>query len=453
MTDPLQPGAPEPERFGEEADRPRVGVDEWVASFGRRRQEATGVQGWLLRGWDSLPPFARLAVAVIPAAFLPLIMNEGNLFRFGLYTLLYAMMGLGLNVAVGFAGLLDLGYIAFVGFGAYGYGVLASPQFGHHWQAEAAVPVITIATAVLGVLVGLPSRRLVGDYLAIVTLFFGQAFVVFVNNANRINFCGIPHWIFHKPPDWKCNVDLTGGANGLQNIDPLNLFGYELSSTTQKYYLLLIAISVVLAALYFANQSRTGRALRALREDPLAAEAMGMPVNRLKLLAFAFGAAIAGFTGTIYGSVQTGAFPGDYDVGLLITIYAVVILGGSGSLAGAVLGAVVINCVPEIMRTQQDAGWLFYGVILLALLLKLRPWRTCALVLGGLVAFGLVVHSIGDAISSSATAGHAVSTGPLKGVTEAWVLLPSNPTRAADFCYVILIGAILLVTRLHGVRR
>jgi ABC-type branched-subunit amino acid transport system permease subunit len=443
MTEPLQPGRPDPERSGED-DRPRVGVDEWVASFGRRRQKATGVSGAALDLWATLPPFGRLAVAVIPAAFLPLIMNEGNLFRFGLYTLLYAMMGLGLNVAVGFAGLLDLGYIAFVGFGAYGYGVLASSQFGHHWQAEAAVPIVTLATALLGLLVGLPSRRLVGDYLAIVTLFFGQAFVVFVNNANRINFC----W-----PVSTCHTDLTGGSNGLANIDPLNLFGYKLSSTTQKYYLLLIAISIVLAALFFANQSRTGRALRALREDPLAAEAMGMPVNRLKLLAFAFGAAIAGFTGTIYGSVQTGAFPGDYDVGLLITIYAVVILGGSGSLAGAVVGAIIINGVPEIMRTQQDAGWLFYGVILLTILLKLRPWRKCALLLGSLVAFGFAVHAICDAISSSLTAAHAVAQGVLGTVTEAWVLLPTDPTRAADFCYVFLIAAILLVTRLHGAWR
>jgi hypothetical protein len=126
MSNPLQPGVPEPERVGD-VERPRVGVDEWVASFGRRRQQATGVQGAASRIWETLPPFGRLAVAVIPAAFLPLIMNEGNLFRFGLYTLLYAMMGLGLNVAVGFAGLLDLGYIAFVGFGAYGYGILASP--------------------------------------------------------------------------------------------------------------------------------------------------------------------------------------------------------------------------------------------------------------------------------------------------------------------------------------
>src|SRR5439155_2109252 len=234
-------------------------------------------------------------------------------------------------------------------------------------------------------LVGLPSRRLVGDYLAIVTLFFGQAFVVFVNNANRISFPFVGH------------ADLTGGANGLANIDPLNLFGYHVSSTRQYYYVALIALALLVSLLYFANQSRTGRAWRALREDPLAAESMTIPVNRLKLMAFAFGAGVAGFTGAIYGSFQTGAFPGDYDVGLLITIYAVVILGGTGSLAGVALGAIIINCAPELLRSEQDASWLFYGVILLTILAKLRPWRVCAAFLGTLVAFGFAVHAIADA--------------------------------------------------------
>ena len=145
-----------------------------------------------------------------------------------------------------------------------------------------------------GLLVGLPSRRLVGDYLAIVTLFFGQAFVIFVNNANRIDFPFFGH------------VDLTGGSNGLDNIDPLNFFGCKVNTTIKQYYLLLVVVSLVLILLIFVNESRTGRAWRALREDPLAAEVMSIPVNRLKLMAFVFGAAVAGFTGAIYGSVADG---------------------------------------------------------------------------------------------------------------------------------------------------
>jgi branched-chain amino acid transport system permease protein len=420
---------------------PRVGVDEWVASHEERVAARTGLPGAADRVWERLPPFGKLALFVVPAACLPFVMSQENLTRYAIYTLFYALMGLGLNVVVGYAGLLDLGYIAFVGFGAYGYGILASPQFANHFQAELALPAIAIATALLGLLVGLPSRRLVGDYLAIVTLFFGQAFVVFVNNANRITFPYFGH------------VDLTGGANGLSDIYPPNFFGYEIDSTRRYFYLALGAFAVVLAALYFANESRTGRAWRALREDPLAAETMTIPVNRLKLLAFAFGAGIAGFTGAIYGSFQTGAFPGDYDVGLLITIYAVVILGGTGSLAGVALGAIIVNCTPELLRSQQDATFLFYGVILLTILAKLRPWRLCAAFLASLVAFGFAVHAIADVAYPRLTAAHAHVGGLLKGPVEAWVLLPRNPVKFADYCYVILIAAILLVTRLHGWRR
>src|SRR5206468_1765279 len=220
------------------------------------------------------------------------------------------------------AGLLDLGYVAFFGFGAYLYGIMASGHSGHHLQAGIAIPIVVVATALLGLVLGLTSWRLLGDYLAIVTLFFLQAFVIFVNNANG------------GPSDFSYpfvgRVDLTGGANGLDQIDPLNFFGHEITTTKGYYLYTLAALTLLMTMLFFVNKSRTGRSWRALREDPLAAEVMTVPVNRLKLLAFMFGAATAGFTGTIFGAVQSGAFPGDYDVGLLITIYAIVILGGLG---------------------------------------------------------------------------------------------------------------------------
>ena len=344
-------GAPEIPAPPDARDRPRIGVDEWVAQVEGRRRRDTGLRGAIERWWERLPIMARVLVLAAPAAVFPYLTTEGNVFRYGLFTLVYALLALGLNIVVGFAGLLDLGYVAFFGFGAYGYAILASPQFGNHWQAEAAIPVVVVATALCGLLVGLPSRRLFGDYLAILTLFFGQAFVVFVNNANRISFPFAGH------------VDLTGGSNGLPNIDPFDFFGYKLEGTRQQYYFLLISIVLVLVLLYWVHDSRTGRAWRALREDPLAAEAMSIPVNRLKLLAFVFGAGTAGFTGAIYGSIATAALPGDYDVGLLITIYAVVILGGTGSLAGVVLGAIVVNVAPEILRDSNQARWLFYGYV------------------------------------------------------------------------------------------
>ena len=274
------------------------------------------------------------------------------------------------------------------------------------------------------------------------TLFFGQAFVIFVNNANG------------GPSDWSYpfvgKVDLTGGSNGLDQIDPLNFFGYEITTTKQYYFYMLISLALLLIMLFFVNDSRTGRAWRALREDPLAAEMMSIPVNRLKLLAFMFGAATAGFSGAIFGAVQSGAFPGDYDVGLLITIYAIVILGGLGSISGVVVGALIINGAPELLRSSSNAALLFYGVILLALFIALKPWYKPVIVFLGTVAFGFVVHAIVGAAWPRAPSGHIEGGGPLARGLEHWVLLPSHPGKIADWAYFALIVAALVLTLLHG---
>jgi branched-chain amino acid transport system permease protein len=429
-----------PER--EAVDQPRVGVDDWVAQAEQRREAQTGLTGYVVRGWERVPPFGRLVILLGPFAIFPFFANEGNLFRYGLITIIYALLALGLNVVVGFAGLLDLGYVAFFGFGAYLYGIMASGHSGHHLQAEIAVPIVVVSTALLGLLLGLVSWRLLGDYLAIVTLFFLQAFVIFVNNANG------------GPSDWSYpfvgKVDLTGGANGLDQIDPLNFFGYEITTTKGYYFYTLIALALLMIMLYFVNGSRTGRAWRALREDPLAAETMTIPVNRLKLLAFMFGAATAGFSGTIFGAVQSGAFPGDYDVGLLITIYAIVILGGLGSIGGVVVGALIINGAPELLRSSSNARFLFYGVILLALFVALKPWYKPVIVLLGTIAFGFVVHAIVDATWSRGTAGHIDGGGSFGRALEHWVILPTQAGRIAGWAYFALICAALILTLLHG---
>jgi branched-chain amino acid transport system permease protein len=429
-----------PER--EAVDQPKVGVDDWVAQAEQRREAQTGLTGYVVRGWERVPPFGRLVILLGPFAIFPFFANEGNLFRYGLITIIYALLALGLNVVVGFAGLLDLGYVAFFGFGAYLYGIMASGHSGHHLQAEIAVPIVVVSTALLGLLLGLVSWRLLGDYLAIVTLFFLQAFVIFVNNANG------------GPSDWSYpfvgKVDLTGGANGLDQIDPLNFFGYEITTTKGYYFYTLIALALLMIMLYFVNGSRTGRAWRALREDPLAAETMTIPVNRLKLLAFMFGAATAGFSGTIFGAVQSGAFPGDYDVGLLITIYAIVILGGLGSIGGVVVGALIINGAPELLRSSSNARFLFYGVILLALFVALKPWYKPVIVLLGTIAFGFVVHAIVDATWSRGTAGHIDGGGSFGRALEHWVILPTQAGRIAGWAYFALICAALILTLLHG---
>ncbi len=148
---------------------------------------------------------------LIPAVIFPLVSNTGNIYRYGVLTLIYALLAYGLTIVVGFAGLLDLGYIAFFGFGAYAYGFLASQHTGRHWQALVVLPIVVIAAAVLGIVLGSPSLRLLGDYLAIVTLFFGQAFVLFANNANRIDF------------PFFGEVDLTGGSHGPRGRRPARL--------------------------------------------------------------------------------------------------------------------------------------------------------------------------------------------------------------------------------------
>jgi branched-chain amino acid transport system permease protein len=429
MTDfskpPKEPNVPAPPDAG---DRPRVGVDEWVTSVEGRRS----ARGPLVRAYERVPkPMQGLAVLAVAAA-LPFVMNSGNLFDYGLFTLLYALLGLGLNVVVGFAGLLDLGYIAFYGIGAYSYAELASPKYGLHWQAEVAIPVIMIGTALVGLVLGVTSRRLLGDYLAIVTLFFGQAFVVFANNAN-------PHGI-------------TGGANGIAPIDPISLFGYKLTSTKGYYYFLVIVVIVVVAALASLLRSRTGRAWQALREDPLAAEMMGTPVNRLKIVAFAFGAGIAGLAGAIFAAVSTGIASGAFDTSLLITIYAVVILGGTGSIAGVIVGAIAINVSYEALSpsTPSLGRWLFYLTILGALVATIRPWRRLVVVLAGTAAFGFAAHAIAGAISSTATSGTVTSGGRLTSLIHHWVIVPVDPGKSASYAYVVLVLAVITLTRLSG---
>jgi branched-chain amino acid transport system permease protein len=419
-------------------DRPRVGVDEWVAQVEERRERYTGLAGLTRRVLSYVPAPARLALFAALAASLPLWMGRGDLFSYGIFTLLYVLLGLGLNVVVGYAGLLDLGYVAFFGFGAYFYAELSSEHYGIHWPAAASIPVIIVATALLGLVLGLSSRRLLGDYLAIVTLFFGQAFVVFVNVGNPT----------------VAGQGLTGGPNGIADIDPLTFFGYELTSRTQQFYFLLLAVVLVLVGLHFLSESRTGRAWRALREDPLAAEAMTIPVKRLKLMAFAFGAGIAGLAGCIFASVLTAVTAGNFDLPLLITIYAVVILGGLGSLTGVVLGAIVINVSFQFLapeNPQNNARLLFYAVVLLLLVLSMRPWWRLGAVVGGIVGLGFVMRLVVEALAPSWAGGPVVEGGRFAGLIEDWVVIsPPGHGRFGNFAYVGLVVAILILTRLRG---
>ena len=426
------PGLPE---RPDAAQAPRVGVDEWVASHEERRERAGRLREAALR----VPPWGWLALFAVPAATLPLLTSSDYVVRVGVNTLLFALLALGLNVVVGYAGLLDLGYIAFYGFGAYMYAFLSSEQFGLHWPTELTIPLVIAASAVLGLLLGLPSRRLLGDYLAIVTLFFAQIFVVLTTNANAIT---LP---WNDRPS-----DITGGPNGIADIDQMSILGIELDSIERYFWLSLVVFVLVIGGLHLLSESRTGRAWRALREDPLAAEAMTIPVNRLKLLAFAFGAGTAGLTGTLFAAVQVGVFPQNFDLPLLITVYAMVILGGAGSLPGVVIGAAVITITLEVLRDPEQARWLFYGVILLSLGAFVRPWWRLAVLVGAVAVAGLATRIVVEQFWDRGAGGESAGGDVISRAVEAWVVLPSNPRLVANIAFVVLIAGVLLLTLLRG---
>jgi branched-chain amino acid transport system permease protein len=417
--------------------KPRIGVDEWVASHEGRREHGTGVSGALRTSAERIPAPALFLGFLVAAASLPFLTNNGYVLRVGFDTLIFMLLALGLNTVVGYAGLLDLGYVAFFGFGAYIYAMLASDQFGLHWPTPVILIIVVPATILLGLLVGLPSRRLVGDYLAIVTLFFGQLFVTVANNGNRISILGLTH-----------GFNITNGPNGITNIDAFHLFGHYLESLRSYYWVALLFFLAVFATVYLVSNSRTGRAWRSLREDSLAAEMMGMPVNRLKLYAFAFGAAIAGLTGTLFASLQTGVYSSDFDTPILITIYAIVILGGAGSLGGMILGAIVVNVSLEVLRTPNHATWVFFILIIATLLAKLRPWKVLAAVFVGTIAFGFAAYAVITAIWPTSNDGTGAVTGELGRALEHWVPIPVDPTKAGNWGFVALVISILVLTTL-----
>ena len=327
---------------------PQIGVDEWVSRSGEPRAYR-GPLGLVQRRLQQVPDFVRFVVLVGLAALVPVVASDDYQVRVGTVTLVFALLALGLNVSVGFAGLLDLGYVAYYGVGAYGYAILSSSKFGHHWEAWESIPVVVAATILLGFVLALPSRRLVGDYLAIVTLFFGQIFFVLVSQGYKVSVLGLNEDLGLKP-SW----DLTGGPNGIANVDRIRGFGATATSERAYFYISLVAVVVVFGALHLANRSRTGRAWRALNDDALAAQVMSMPINWLKLLAVGVGAGAGALAGTINAAILQGAFPTDYNTMVLVTIYAIVILGGAGSLTGAVVGAIVVNVALEALKPNTD---------------------------------------------------------------------------------------------------
>jgi branched-chain amino acid transport system permease protein len=361
------------------------------------------------------------------------------------------LLALGLNVVVGWGGLLDLGYVAFFGIGAYTYAFLASDKFDVHLPTLLLIPAITLFGALLGYLVALPSKRLVGDYLAIVTLFFLQIFNTAMLNGDAGGVEELFGWL-------GLDRDLTGGPNGILNIDPFSFFGHEIDVSRDGIfsvtymYVGLAMFAVVYVLLRLVNYSRTGRAWRSLREDPLAAELMGMPVGSLKLLAFAFGAAVAALTGTLFAALNGSVFPQTFSFALLITLYTMVILGGVGSQVGVVVGAIFVSVMLELLREPSDSRVLFYAVVVVGLLAVFRVSVKLAVVFGGLVAFGVVAHAIAAGIDDTWVDGSVGDeSSRLADWASEWVIVPTAlASWIPPVSYISLVALVLLLTVLRG---
>jgi branched-chain amino acid transport system permease protein len=401
------------------------GRREYLPSWLGAAQRASERVGW----WP------KLTVVTLAGLALPLLGLGPFQLQIGINALVYGLLVLGLNIVVGWTGMLDLGYVAFFGFGAYAFALLSSGQLGKtgiHLPAIVSLPIVMIAGAALGLMVGWPSRRLIGDYLAIVTLFFGEAFVAFTNNVDPSKF---------------------GGANGIVGIDPIHT-GFTITSNKGYYYLLIVLVVVTMATLRLLESSRTGRAWRAVRDDALAAGAMTVPVNRVKLMAFAFGAMIAALAGTVFAAQQISVFPTDFDTPILILVYAGLILGGVGSIGGVFTGMLVLEIIYDgVLRNPTYSAYIFYGLILLTLLAKVRPWRRLGLVLASLVALGLCAHAIAAAISAQAVASGPQSAGWIAGALRDWVIVPANPQTAGNWGFVLLIVMLIVLVQVKGLWR
>src|SRR5215469_5660328 len=308
------------------------------------------------------PPkvWAGVALIVVALALLPFVAAlAGQAWvRILNFAILYALLALGLNIVVGFAGLLDLGYIAFYAVGAYMYALLASPQFNIHLPFWIIIPMGAGLACIFGVLLGAPTLKLRGDYLAIVTLGFGEIIRIFLNNLNA-------------------PVNITNGPQGVNLIDPFRIGSFSFArsesilgitfSGPQKYYymLLLLTIAVVVVNIRLQN-SRLGRAWEAIREDEVAARAMGINTRNVKLLAFAMGASFGGIAGGIFSATQQFVSPESFGLFESIIVLAMVVLGGMGNIPGVILGAILLTLLPEVLRyTMEPLQNALFGRVIL----------------------------------------------------------------------------------------
>ena len=301
-----------------------------------------------------------LAFVAIVLLVLPFVLTGIGTFwvRITNLAILFCLLALGLNIVVGFAGLLDLGYIAFYAVGAYVYALLASPHFNLHLPFWIILPIGAAVACFFGVILGAPTLKLRGDYLAIVTLGFGEIIRIFLNNLSQ-------------------PVNITNGPQGVARIDPFRIGSFDFSTTQsiggltftgpmKYYYLLLIVLIVIIAINLRLQDSRIGRAWEAIREDEIAARAMGINTRNMKLLAFAMGASFGGISGGMFSAIQGFISPESFILIESIMVLSMVVLGGMGNVWGVVIGAVLLSFVPEILRfTVEPAQRAVFGRMVL----------------------------------------------------------------------------------------
>jgi len=315
----------------------------------------------LLNARDN-PRLALVGLALVGIALLALpwaLASVGTAWvRITNLAILYVFLALGLNIVVGFAGLLDLGYIAFYAVGAYVYALLASPHFNLHLPFWIILPLGAALACFFGVLLGSPTLKLRGDYLAIVTLGFGEIVRIFMNNLSQ-------------------PVNITNGPQGITLIDPFHvggfsfakretLLGLDFTGPIKYYYFFLAMVILVIVVNMRLQDSRLGRAWEAIREDEIAARAMGLNTTRIKLLAFAMGASFGGMAGGMFAAIQGFISPESFTLTESVMILAMVVLGGMGNIWGVVLGALLLSFVPEVLRyTVEPVQRALFGRMLL----------------------------------------------------------------------------------------
>src|SRR5437868_8235365 len=309
-----------------------------------------------------IQPKIWMGVALIALALLALPFGLAHIgtswVRITNYAILYVLLALGLNIVVGFAGLLDLGYIAFYAVGAYTYALLASPHFNVHLPFWIILPIGAAIAALFGVLLGAPTLKLRGDYLAIVTLGFGGIVRIFLINLSR-------------------PVNITNGPQGVARIDPFHfgdfsfaraetVAGFDFSGPIKYYYLLVVVMLAVIVLNLRLQNSRIGRAWEAIREDEIAARAMGINTRNLKLLAFAMGATFGGVAGGMFAAIQAFISPESFVLVESIMVVSMVVLGGMGNIWGVILGALLLSFIPEVLRwTVEPVQQALFGRMLI----------------------------------------------------------------------------------------